>query len=406
MGGDGWGSRSFGELFEIQLGKMLSPKAKVGDDPKPYLRNVNVQWNRVDVDDVARMDFSAEERAKFALRRGDLLVCEGGEVGRSAIWKGELEECYYQKALHRLRPRTGDVDPTYVLHYLTQKFQVEKAFVQEHGQTTIAHLPKERLERLPVLLPPLAEQRKIAAILSSVDETIEKTEAVIAQLDVVKKAMLEELLTDGLPGLGTDHWRSGTVQSFGRVDGGRQLAPNGEGSARPYLRVANVFDGRIDSSDVKSMPLTDAEFERFRLRVGDVLLNEGQSIELVGRAALYRGDPPVCAFQNSLIRFQSGPEAVPEFMEQLFRYWQRTGAFRSVAKQTTSIAHLGVSRFASMDLRLPPRVEQQRIADAVGSLDTRSAAEARTRDALLGTKMALAGALLSGTVRVHGEGAA
>ena len=99
------------ELFEVQLGKMLSPKAMKGESPLPYLGNKNVQWGRFDLTDVFEMDFSPEEFRKFNLRSGDLLVCEGGVVGRAAIWDSPISKCCFQKALHRLRPLNGEVSP-------------------------------------------------------------------------------------------------------------------------------------------------------------------------------------------------------------------------------------------------------------------------------------------------------
>ena len=102
-----------GSLADIQLGKMLSPAAKTGSSYFHYIRNQNVQWHRLDLRDMARMDFSPIERQKFELRRGDLLVCEGGEPGRCAVWNGELENCYFQKAVHRVRPKPGCLNSTF-----------------------------------------------------------------------------------------------------------------------------------------------------------------------------------------------------------------------------------------------------------------------------------------------------
>ena len=117
-----WSYSSIGELFEVQLGKMLSKKAKQGLNPKPYLANFNVQWNKIDVSELNVMDFNEREMEKFRLKCGDILVCEGGEISRSAIWNGEIEECYYQKALHRLRPIDKDViDPEFMVIYMDYK---------------------------------------------------------------------------------------------------------------------------------------------------------------------------------------------------------------------------------------------------------------------------------------------
>ncbi len=172
-----------------------------------------------------------------------------------------------------------------------------------------------------------------------------------------------EYRDSGLPWLGQvpGHWQVQPVRRIGRVQGGKALAARAAGRQRPYLRVANVFDGRIDTRQVHTMPFSDAEFPRYRLALDDVLLNEGQSIELVGRAARYVGEPPECAFQNSLIRVQSRGTVVPRFLELLFRHTQAVGTFAVIATQTTSIAHLGVSRLADLPLAFPPIPDQQAI---------------------------------------------
>jgi type I restriction enzyme S subunit len=88
--------------YEVALGKMLDAKRLTGEFSGPYLRNVDVQWDKVNTDGLPEMDFAPWERDRYSVRPGDLLVCEGGEVGRTAIWRGEIEPCFYQKALHRV----------------------------------------------------------------------------------------------------------------------------------------------------------------------------------------------------------------------------------------------------------------------------------------------------------------
>lgn len=161
------------------------------------------------------------------------------------------------------------------------------------------------------------------------------------------------------------------MNEAGVVDAGRQRSPHlVAGKLRPYLRVANVMDGYIDASDVNSMMFTDSEFERFKLRTGDILLNEGQSLELVGRPAIYKGVPANCCFQNTLIRFRSRNGTDTKFALQLFKHLLITGRFAGIASQTTSIAHLGVSRFAGLKATFPPLLEQKRIAAILGSCDS------------------------------------
>ena len=153
-------------VADVQLGKMLSPKSKTGSSYFPYLRNTNVQWGRIDVSDLAQMDFSETERKKFELRFGDLLVCEGGEPGRCAVWQDDVAGCYYQKALHRVRPREGEADSEFLSLWIRHQ-AITGAFEDQNAKTTIAHLPQVRLEQLMVPDFRIAEQRRIAARLKA-----------------------------------------------------------------------------------------------------------------------------------------------------------------------------------------------------------------------------------------------
>jgi len=119
------------------------------------------------------------------------------------------------------------------------------------------------------------------------------------------------------------------------------------------------------------MPMTDDQFAHFRLLRGDVLLNEGQSLELVGRCAIYQDEyPEACAIQNQLLRFRAREGASSLFASHLFRYCQQTGVFARIALQTTSIAHLGGSRFERLRLAWPKDGPEQRaIAGALSDVD-------------------------------------
>lgn len=135
--------------FDVSLGKMLNPDRSQGDYLRPYLRNTNVQWDHVDTSDLLLMDFPPEERSRYRLRPGDLLVCEGGEPGRAAIWGGDIDDIYYQKALHRVRPR--GISTIRWLYYCLRAAAYMNAFAVQGNTTTIAHLTGEQLkaQRLP-----------------------------------------------------------------------------------------------------------------------------------------------------------------------------------------------------------------------------------------------------------------
>jgi len=198
-------------------------------------------------------------------------------------------------------------------------------------------------------------------------------------------------------------WGWSKIGALGNVQTGRQKSPSFiKGSVRPYLRVANVFEGRLSLEDVKSMKFTDAEYEQFLLKNGDILLNEGQSLELVGRAAMYKGKPANCCFQNTLIRFQPGESITPEFSLCIFHFFLHTGKFAAIASQTTSIAHLGTSRFAALPAPVPPLPEQRRIADILSIWDRAIETLESIIAAKDSRKQALMQQLLTGKKRLPG----
>jgi type I restriction enzyme S subunit len=203
-----------------------------------------------------------------------------------------------------------------------------------------------------------------------------------------------------------EEWEVYSVGQMGEVVTGKALAVNAPGKQRPYLRTKNVFDGQIDIEDVLTMPMTDAQFEHFMILNGDVLLNEGQTLELVGRCAIYQDEyPEPCAMQNQLIRFRAKTGVSSVFASHLFRFCQQTGVFSKIALQTTSVAHLGSKRFENLPLPWPKAEKEQcAIATALSDVDALIAA----LDKLIAKKRHLKTAtmqqLLTGKQRLPGFG--
>ena len=162
-------------------------------------------------------------------------------------------------------------------------------------------------------------------------------------------------------------WELPNIADAGETRLGKQRAPKWHTgpNMRPYLRVANVFEDRIDVSDVKSMHFEPHEVVTFELRPGDVLLNEGQSPEFLGRPAIYRGELPGVCFTNSLVRFRPYPGVLSEWALTVFRHHMHSGRFRTESQITTNIAHLSLGRLNTVEFPLPPTAEQRRIVAAI-----------------------------------------
>jgi type I restriction enzyme S subunit len=189
-----WDILPIAQCFDMQLGKMMSKDAKKGRRPLPYLGNRSVQWERADLSKLEFMDFSETEEAKFSLEIGDVLVCEGGEVGRTAIWRGELDQCCFQKAIHRLRPKTEDASPDFLLMFMRRA--VDIGWLQNYtSQTSIPHLTQEKLAIVPFLRPKPDEQRAVVKAFRVWGERISAQEKELSKLQSLKRGLAHDLLT-------------------------------------------------------------------------------------------------------------------------------------------------------------------------------------------------------------------
>ncbi len=162
-----------------------------------------------------------------------------------------------------------------------------------------------------------------------------------------------------------DGWAWCRIDAIGSVQLGRQRTPKDHSGPHmcPYMRVANVFEARIDLSDVKEMNFTPHEQEIYGLKFGDILLNEGQSPHLVGRPAMWRCEVSGACFQNTLVRFTSSSAVLPRYALLVFRAQMHARRYMKIAKITTNIAHLGAQRFAAVEFPLAPLAEQHRIVE-------------------------------------------
>ena len=165
----GWPVKQLGQISDTRLGKMLDKKKQTGSHLFPYLANTNVQWFRFELGNLNQMDFDESDQSEFELRDGDVLATEGGEVGRSAIWHNQLEHCYFQKAVHRIRCHKDCLLPEYLVWAFKMKSELG-LFYPYTSKSTIAHLTGKKIKQVPLQLPPLALQCEFADFATRVDK--------------------------------------------------------------------------------------------------------------------------------------------------------------------------------------------------------------------------------------------
>ena len=298
------------------------------------------------------------------------------------------------------------------IYYLLSQLKLERFA----ASTGVPSLNRNFVHPEPVPLPPLPEQRAIAAVLDSIDDAIERTEAVITATERLRDALLHELLTRGVPGWHTE-WKSvpgvGTIpacwnvvwlEDVSEVQTGRAVNRKAlqNGSLEvPYLSVANVKDGYLDLGVVKTMLVAPFEINRYRLQNGDVLFTEGGDADKLGRGTVWRNEIDLCLHQNHIFAVRPCQSTLyAEFLAVFAASSRGKQYFLGAAKQTTNLASMNATQLRQMPLPLPSLQEQRAI---VSVLDSVSGAIQRTRgerDGLQSLKASAADALLSGRVRV------
>lgn len=184
--------------YEAMLGKMLDAKRVTGQRLRPYIKNADVQWGHINLDDLDEMDFEESEGDRYSIKPGDLMVCEGGEIGKSAIVPNEIPEgIHYQKALHRIRSR-GKANSTF-LFFVIYSMAKNNCLNTSPEKATIAHLPGNALSQLRIPSPSIQEQNEIAESLKKtcmkIDKQIEGKTTVIEKLQQYKKSLIYEVVT-------------------------------------------------------------------------------------------------------------------------------------------------------------------------------------------------------------------
>lgn len=179
-----WDLEPFESVAPSRLGKMLDKKTQTGLQAFDYLRNANVQWFNIELHDLLQMDFSDREQVEFGLLTGDVLICEGGEPGRAAIWRGERENCFFQKALHRARPIDSKVTSEYIVHLLWH-LSHGGGLADHVTSATIAHLTGVKLKRLKIPVPPLELQQTFTKRIAEIERLKEQHRTQLADLNAL-----------------------------------------------------------------------------------------------------------------------------------------------------------------------------------------------------------------------------
>jgi len=391
-----WEASTVGEEFTLQLGKMLDAAKNTGT-PKPYIGNRAVQWGRIALEEVATVQMRRSELQRYRIEKGDLLVCEGGEVGRAAIWEAPISECYYQKALHRLRSKR-DYNPFLMMSFL-DLWASSGGFANFVTQTSIAHLPKDKLEIVPLPVPPPKEQRAIATALSDADALIESLDRLIAKKRAIKQAAMQQLLTGQtrLPGF-TGEWETKRLGDVADIRSGgtpSTAMPAFWNGGVPWCTPTDItaLRGR------KYLSETERTISDAGLHASSAEKIPPESIIMTTRATI--GE---CAINTVPMTTNQGfKNLVPCNGDTEFLYYLMTTKKNQLVQLCggSTFLEIGKKQLHGFELMLPQsREEQGTIANVLSDMDTEIEALERRRDKARQIKQGMMQQLLTGRVRL------
>jgi type I restriction enzyme, S subunit len=331
--------------YELLLGKMIQPVAEKGDLEVEYLNSSSVQWSGVEGNPDKTMWASPREVRNLTVKRGDLLICEGGDVGRAAIYDGPPGRIF-QNSLHRARSYRGS--EIRYLKYLLAALHGSGWLDILCNKATIAHLTVEKLGCIEIPCASLEEQRRIADFLDVETARIDALRASrLSQVSVLDELELARI-GKHLSAVET----VGPVYAYFDVQLGKMLnAERASGdSQHPYLRNANVHWYEIDTEEMATMTFEPDERLRYGVWPGDLLVCEGGAG--VGEAAVWDGRIPRCFYQKSLHRVRSRGCVPVEWLMYWLRYAKAIGVFDARGNIAT-IPHLTGEQLAEHRIPIP-----------------------------------------------------
>lgn len=380
---------------------MLTSENKGNFFLKPYLRAANLKWLNIDVSDIKEMWFSAKELNKLRLQKNDLVVSEGGEVGRTAIWKNELSECYLQNSVHRIRLK-HEFEPRYYLYHFFYLGSIGY-FESIVNRISIGHLTGEKIREIFFFTPTINEQINIANYLdkkvAQIDNIINKKQQLIELLKEQRLAIISEAMY----GKGKN-WKRKKLKYVVLEKlkyGANEPAEFEEQNNPRYIRITDFDDdGKLRNNTFKSLPPEIAK--EFLLKEGDILF--ARSGATVGKTFQFKNYSGIACFAGYLIKATPDPQQI---LSDFLYSFTKSGLYdnwkSSIFNQAT-IQNIGADKYSSLEIPIPSLEEQREIISHIQTetqrIDNTMAKIEKEITLIQEYKTALIGEVVTGKIKV------
>lgn len=397
-----WELSTVAQEFDVQLGKRLDAAVNRGE-MRWCINNRGVRWGRVLVGEAIQAPLTPADIRDLRLTEGDVLVCEGGEIGRAAVWHGELTEAYFLNTLHRLRSR-GRYSPRLLVAFL-ERWAVTGELSAVVGKATLAHLTKENLLRVPLPVLPASQQVWIAEALESIDSLVSALERLIAKKRDLKQGMMQELLTGRtrLPGF-SGQWQTQSIGDFAQVKAGgtpSTSVPRYWGGQIRWMSSGEIHKKRVAEVDGRITEDGLRESAAQLLPVGTVLMALAGQGKTRGTVAVSEVE---LATNQSIAGILPTVTHDPEFL--YYNLDTRYKELRGESAGDGGRGGLNLTIIKRLHVRMPEFGEQQAISGVLRDADAEITALSRRLESARNIKEGMMQELLTGRTRLVSEIAA
>lgn len=360
---EGWEYKKLGQVCTSDLGKTLN-KSKDRGELHPYLCSINILWDKIDLSTLKQACFEAGEQEKYTVRKGDLLVCEGGDTGRSAIWDRD-ETILYQNALHRLRFHNS-VFPRFVLFYLMYLKDIGEIDNKYSKGVTIKHLVKKALLSIPLPLPPKPTQLSIVSELDKLNELIRIKKEQLKDYDALAQSIFYEMFGD--PVVNEKGWEVKTFGDIGTLERGAGISKKDfveDGLPCVHYGQLHTTFGAYTRKNITFIPKD--LFPKYKIaHPGDLILAiTSEDVEGSCKSTAWLGDYDVVVGSDAAI-FHHNQDGI------YLSYYTRTKAFyneKAKYAKGFKVTHISTKEIASISICVPPLSIQNTFANKIEQIE-------------------------------------